>query len=410
MVWRKSLVHLFSVILLLSLVGWALAVSANVALAPANVKSKLSQSKLYDHFIDNAIKGGQKAAGNKDQSNESGATSLSNPNVQQAAKAAFPPQLLQQSVNTFLDSNYAWLQGKTSQPNFVIDLTAAKQNFAQQVGKYAQTHIASLPICTNAELTDIPDPANIDPLAASCRPAQVSPETAGAKVTQEILSGNNFLSNPILTPQSINPKDPGAVSQQPYYEKLSKAPQAYRVGQKLPFILSVLALASTLGIILVAPLRRRGVRRVGLMLFTSGIILVIFKFVTDFGFNKLEHKIFNNATVGSLQQSLVDFAHRLQSQIVAVDIYFGTAFLLLALIIFIYLFKTRQTTDKPSTPGTPTDITQTQLADDANTDASTVRLAPRPRMPAADITTPKSNSEKTSTAKKNRPPGQGLIQ
>ncbi len=397
MIWlRKGFVHLLSVLLLVSLVGWALATSANVALSPANVKSKLSQSKLYDHFIDNAIKSGQKSAGSKDQSTESGAVSLSNPNVQQAAKTAFPPQLLQQSVNTFLDSNYAWLQGKTSQPNFAIDLTAAKQNFAQRVGKYAQIHSASLPICTNAELADIPDPANIDPLASTCRPAQLSPEAAGAKVTQQIIGSGDFLSNPVITPQSLNPKDPRGQSQ-PYYEKLSNAPRVYRLGQKLPLILGVVALASTLGIVLVAPLRRRGVRRVGLVLFIAGIVLVAIKFIADFGFKKLEHKAFNSATVGPLQRSLVDFTHRLQGQIVATDVYFGIAFLLLALIIFIYIFKTRRPTGKPGIPDVSTSIPKPGTAGNPKADASTVRLAPRPHMSTTDITNPKLKS-------RSRPP------
>lgn len=391
--WRKSLVQIFSILLLISLVGSALATGANVAFSSANLKSKLSQSKLYEHFIDNAIKEGQKSAGSNDQSNESGAVSLSNPNVQQAAKTAFSPQLLQQSVNTFLDSNYAWLQGKTGQPEFVIDLTAAKLSFAQQVGKYAQAHLAGLPVCTNAQLADTPDPANIDPLAAICRPAQLSPEMAGAKVTQNIVTSDNFLGQPLITEQGLNISDQGTQSQ-PYYEKLSKAPEAYQLGRKLPIILSFLALLSSLGIVLVAPLRRRGVRRISSVLFVAATILVAVKFISDFGLNKLEHKVFNSSST-LLQQPLVDFAHRLQNQIVAINLYFGIAYLLLALIIFTYLFKTRTSTNKPNSHGTSADAAETQSTDSPpQTDANTIRLIPRHHPSATDITSPRPKPSK----------------
>jgi multisubunit Na+/H+ antiporter MnhC subunit len=374
MIWmRKGLVHVLSLFLFVALLGGALVSSADLNLRqPARIESWLNQSQLYNHFVSEVITQAQKSTSGDDQdgqsgtsqsgtnqNDQSGTVSLSDSVVQQAAKSAFPPALVQQDVNTFLDSNYAWLQGKTSSPNFVINLTAAKQSFAQQVGQYVQVYTASLPVCTPAQL--IAD-QGVDPLAASCRPATLTPEIAGTAATQQLAGSSNFLSNPVITASSINPQANGAGNSsanttnttnetdtkgtpqnQPYYQKLSRLPGLYRLATKLPLLLGGAAILSTLGIIFIAPRKRKGLRRVGLVLLETGIILVLIKLAADFAFHRLESRIFNNSNIGQLQQSLTTFAQRVEAALVKTDLLFGIAFLVLAIIIFGVLYRTRQT-------------------------------------------------------------------
>jgi hypothetical protein len=351
MLWfRKGFVYFLSVVLLISLVGMAFATSFNQTVGqPKKVETMLSQSKLYDHFVAYTADQAKKSAGDSDQS---GAVSLSDAAVQAAAKSAFSPQLIQQGVNAFLDSNYAWLQGKTATPNFTIDLSAQKQTFAQQVGQYVKTYTAGLPVCTDAAAQQ----QGTDLLAATCRPAALTPEAAGAQVTQQLTTSGDFLSNPVITANSINPKS--TPQSKPYYQKLSRLPQLYRIVTKLPLILGVLSIISALGIIFIDPPRRKGVRRVGTTLLAAAIILVSMKFISDFIFKKLERKVFNSNSVGQLQQSLTDFAHRVESSLVKTDLIFGIAFLLLGLVILGILFKTRQKSGKPKVPGGSADSSQ----------------------------------------------------
>jgi hypothetical protein len=343
MTWaRKGIVYLLSLVLLVALVGTALSTSVNQTLGrPQKVETMLSQSRLYDHFVAYTTDQAKKSAGDGDQS---GSVSLSDAAVQAAAKSAFSPQLIQQSVNTFLDSNYAWLEGKTATPNFNINLTSEKESFAQNVGQYVKTYTAGLPVCAG---TTVPQ-QNTDLLAATCRPSTLTPEAAGAQATQQIETSGDFLSNPVITASSINPK--GNQQSKPYYQKLSWLPKLYRLSAKLPLILGGLSIISALAIVSIAPVRRRGVRRVGYTLLAAGIILVTMKFISDFAFNRLERKVFNSSSIGQLQQSLTDFAHRVESSLVKTDLMFGIAFLLLALIILAILFKTRQKSDKPKVP------------------------------------------------------------
>lgn len=406
MIWlRKGFVHLLSTLLLIALLGAALATSANLNLShPTKIENWLSQSKLYDNFVNTAVTQAQKST-----SNNSGSTPLNILAVRQAAASAFSPELLQQSVNTFLDSNYAWLQGKTIQPEFTIDLSSAKQSFAKQVGQYTQAHLAGLPVCTNAQLAQIPNPANVDPLSLTCRPPSLSPAAVNTQVTQKIYGSDGFLSNPVITPQSFQPKGNGGPPSQPYYQKLSMAPKAYRLGQKLPYILGVFSLLCMLGIIFIAPRRRQGLRRVGVVLFEAGILLVVAKFISDYVFKKLEHRVFTSSDVGQLQQSLIDFGHHVQHQIVTNNLYFGVAFLVLAIIIFLILFLTRQHNAKPGVPeasseesvplGSETNAPQSQ--------ADTVQLAPRRHQPRVlDISRPSTPVEPTQQTPAPQSPSQ----
>src|ERR1035437_9957485 len=108
---RRILVFLFSIVLLVSLVGIALATSAQVGLAhPGNIENWLDQSNLYSSLSTTIANKAQ----NSIENNVSGGVSISKTLVQQAAQSAFPQSLLKQSVQTFINSNYDWLEGKST--------------------------------------------------------------------------------------------------------------------------------------------------------------------------------------------------------------------------------------------------------------------------------------------------------
>lgn len=338
---RKFGVFLLSVILFIGLLGLAFSTSSNIAFThPAKIKSWLNQSNLYGNFVADAIKQAEKTAGG-----DSSTISLNDAAVQQIAQSTFTSGSLQNNVNTFVDSNYAWLQGKSSTPNFRIDLTNAKQTFAQRVGNYVQTYLTNLPVCSDTQLSEI-NPQTADPLTLTCRPATMNPATEAAQVTDQIANSGAFLSNPVITASTIDPKADS--ESQPYYQNLSGLPQVYQFGTKLPWIASLVALASTVGVIFVSKRHRNGVRSVGIVLALAGLVLVSTKFVSDQAFSKVQHHVFNNTDIGQLQKALTAFMHHAEDQLVKVDLWFGIAYLVLAIIILIAMRSTRQRQLKPS--------------------------------------------------------------
>lgn len=342
---RNLFLSLIALVLLGSLLGTAYSASINLTLRdPKKVEQWLSESKLYDNFVANAITQGQKTVGSVDNKD---VASLSDAAIQDAARSTFTPELINSNVNTFVESNYAWLEGKTDKPTFIIDLTEAKQTFAEKVGAYVTTYLSGLPVCTNAQLAQ---PQNVDPLNATCRPPTVNPQTEGALATQQIIASDELLDNTVLTAQNINPDS--SAQTQPYYEKLAQLPQAYQFGAWVPYMFAVIALLGTVVMVFLSSTRRRGIKRTGIILAIAGVILVITKFSSTVAFKQLEDRVFNTTGTGPLQQSLTNFSKQVQEAMVAIDFVFGVIFIAIAAILLLGIFFTRNR----NTPDVPESI------------------------------------------------------
>lgn len=365
---KKYFAHLLAVVLFVSLLGGVFALSVNDTFSkPDNIKTWLKESKFYDNFVIYAIDQTEKSTGNVDGAGEAS----DNPAILQAAKTAFPPQLLEDSVNKFLDGNYAWLQGKTDKPEFSIDLTQAKETFAVELGKQAGVRFASLPVCTPDQLNQLQDPQSANLLEVPCQPPNLSLQTVIDKITQETRGGEGFLKDAVITPETINqvsasntqqPAQSQPQQEEPYYQSLSQAPALYKVGQLVPLIAAVVALLCLVGMILLPERKRSGLKPAAIVLAVTGLILLITKLIADAIFVKLEDTIVGTSSTGQLQQSFVEVLHKAESNLVAFNMAFGTIFLLSAAGIFIYLRQTRPTvlasaapTSEPAPVDTPSD-------------------------------------------------------
>ncbi len=327
MIWlRNFVVYLLSSLLFFTLFATVIATNINVILgSPTKVETWLDQSDIYTGFVNAAVDQAKTSTGDSG----GGGISLSDAAVQQAAKTAFSTKVLQENVNGFLDSNYAWLQGKVAKPDFVIDLSSSKQVFATQVGQLVTAHLASLPICTYAQSLTYRD---VDPLTATCKPSNVSAVSEGAGITEK-LSGATFLENPVITAETIGSSDAG--NNEAYYTKFSDAPKVYQWATKAPFILGAVSLVSALGVVFISRNKRKGLRRVATTLAITGIIFIASKFVIEAATKSLEKSLFKNSTLADMQQSLTAFISLVESEITKINLYFGIAFVLIAaLIIF----------------------------------------------------------------------------
>ena len=328
---RNFAVYLLSSLFFTTLLLTVIATNINVVFSrPTKIESWLSQSGVYTGFVNTAIKQAKSSTGD---SGGSSGISLRDAAYQQAAQTAFSPTILQKDVKNLLDGNYAWLRGKTAKPSFVIDLSSAKQSFSQQIGQYATSHLASLPICTYAQSLTY---KNIDPLSATCRPSNISAAAEGTKVTQQIATSSGFLSNPVITADTLGAQASGnAQPSQPYYVNFSVAPRIYQWAVKAPLLLAGLSLIIALGIVFISPKRRKGLRKIGITLAFTGTILIATKLIGSIVLNKVEGKLFSNSSIGDMRQSLTAIINLLESEIAKVNLYFGIAFVLIAIAIFL---------------------------------------------------------------------------
>ncbi len=338
LIFRKFLVFVLSVILYVVIVGTATAGTINLVFAhPTKIETELQQSKLYDHFIDNAL---QQANKSSNTGSNGGGISTSDPAVTQAINQAFSPAVLQQDVNTVIDANYAWLDGKTAKPVFVVDLSGPKKEFATLVGQSVTAHLASLPVCTSAQLATL-NYENADPLTITCRPVSVVPAAEGAKVTAKLLSSDGFLKQTSFTADTISQNGGKA-----YYVKASFAPKVYHYATVAPYALLGAIVVLSLMILFLAPRRRNGVRSLSIVYLLSGIVLIGAKFGSDVGFKYAQNKAFNNTDVGPLQQSLTTFLHSLQTSVGNDYMYIGIGLVILSVLGFTSLIVTRKRSAK----------------------------------------------------------------
>jgi len=381
MLWlRKGFVGLLSLVLFFCLLGvvGALTFDANFS-KPDHIEGWLQQSNLTKNFVSGVISGSKQSTGGQ----SSDIVDLSNTAVQEAANGSFPADSIQKDINAFLDGNYSWLEGKTATPSFNIDLSKQKEAFAQQVGQYVTAYLKNLPTCTAAQQAAITNP-NVDPLSLTCRPSALDPATEGASVTQQLASSDDFLSATNVTPSTIVSDKSG----KPYYEKLSKLPTIYKWATKLPLILTGIAAVLMLGIFFIAPTRRAGTRRLGVIFLLAGILLIVEKLVADAVVKNLNaNKILNNldgsasATNGPIQKSLTSFMHIAETALTRFDLYFGLGFLLIGLICTIYIISSR----KKGSTGTP-----------ASVNPAPEPTADQPVEPALPTQTPATNNQRVS--------------
>jgi hypothetical protein len=342
MQWFKKLtVFLFSILLFITLLGGVIVFSIDAAFDhPAKIENWLSNSDLYADFVTFVVKQAGTATASGLHIED---VSFSNTAVQQIAESVFPPSVLQQYVGTFLNANYNWLEGKSTVPRFTINLSQAKQNFAQQVGQYVTTHLNSLPTCTPIEAAR-EEEALIsglsNPLKLSCRPANLNAISTGALVAQQIASSPDLLNTTVITEKTFEPDN--SSPDKPYYKQLSKAPRLYQLTQRLPYIFGSVGVVSVVVVLYLSVTKRRGLRHIGFSLIDAGILLVVTSLITDAAFNTLKHALVHRSPNAAIQQGITNFVVCVEKQISSINLYCGIALIVIAICIFLALLFTRK--------------------------------------------------------------------
>jgi hypothetical protein len=405
---RKAFVGFLAFLLLVCLVGGVAAYNAKNQLShPDKIETWLADSGIYSHVVPALLSQAQEDAG---QNGTSISVSFNDPSVQAAAKSAFTDDILRTSTNKFIDSNYDWLSGKTTKPEFTIDLTQAKQSFADKVGEYVRQHLASLPACTPDQLAKLQIP--VDPSTVTCRPGSLDPATEGKRVADEVANNSDFLGKPMVTADTLN-HDANS-SSQPYYQKLKNLPKAYQNSQKLAGLLALIAIICAAGIVFIHPDRRRGIRRVGTTFTVAGVLLIATKLVSDSFTSRLQDSVLTSGTKSQLNGPFTKFLHTVESQLTQSNMLFGIIFIAIGLAILIYLFATRDSRErkqKPRQVNTPDQpVKKPALSSPENRPQPPVQAnlpdrmrAPRPTGPPPLGGTPRPNPHSTSSQSPQRP-------
>jgi hypothetical protein len=235
----------------------------HIAGQPQGVKKILNDSDVYSSLIPDALAQSGQISSSKTE------IPLNQQVIQDAAKQAFTPQVLKQSSESAVDGIYHWLNGKSSQPDFRIELTQAKVSFADAVANAAGKQAASLPRCPSSGL-----PADFDPFSATCLPRSVTIAEVTNQARNAVLTGKGFLEHPIITADSIKNNH----GQSPFATNLKDLPSKFQKIKSTPIIFSLLALLSAVAIVFLSKSHRKAVKHLGFILVTVGILMLIFAY------------------------------------------------------------------------------------------------------------------------------------
>lgn len=265
----------FKLLLLLVPVVFSLAV---VLGTPKHIETALKESRVYDQIVSVIIDNSKK---NVNDGNTQKV--LEQPEIQAAAEKAFNPGVLQGAAEDFLGGMYAWLQGKTTEPQFSIDLTAPKNELVQNVTDYAKKRADSLPVCTVQQLRLL-DPS-MDLLSIPCVPPGTNTQAVADQFAQDFQNGADFLDKPIITNETLTKNNDG----QSLDQKLDGAPKAYKAVQTGKWVL--LALTALLGALLILARRNRraGIRHVAWGMIGVATFLIIAQIAYWYIFDKVNN-------------------------------------------------------------------------------------------------------------------------
>lgn len=238
---------------------------------PGTVKRLVAESGIYDTVVTSLL---QQA---KSINTDVGTISASDPTIQKAANQTITPQYIKQNAEMTIDSIYVWLDGKTTQPDFRIDLAKVKNDFAGNFSATVEQKLATLPACTNAESSVIAASGQYDAINASCLPHGVTAADAAAKLKASIAGNGDFLEKTTLSADNLK----GDNNQPVFSGKLKDAPKQYQRAKKTPLILIILTVLCGVGIVFLSTTWQKGLRHISINLVVIGAVMLIIAFVLN---------------------------------------------------------------------------------------------------------------------------------
>ncbi len=240
------------------------------------------------------------------QKDGEGELALDNPAIRGAVIGAFPPGYLQTTVETNVRSVYAWIHGQTATPKIGADLSAPRALFSKNIGNVVKQKLEGLPVCKNAAATPT-TPEEL--LALTCRPPGVSEAALVESAERQAATSSLFAG----TAEQVTTLDG---NQQPLSDNLRALPQIYLYFVWSLFIIPVVLALCAAAIIFWAASKRAGLKALGKILITNGIIGVILALGAGWFLSNAGRFIIDqNSTLVAIQTKLIEVLQGLGGQL-----------------------------------------------------------------------------------------------
>lgn len=304
------------------------------------VKSWFETSTVYQTFTDEII---TQSTIPVDQNN----LTLDQNTLKTAAQVSFTPEVLQNSTETFLDASYDWLEGTSQKLSFSIDFTQQKADFSQSISDQAITRLNSLPLCSNAELTQLGAQSTaIDPFTVSCRPPDAMNQSLAADLERSVALSPDFIPNSVITDQDLK-RVFIDTNNSSFEETFSYVPSLFRLAKAGVIIALGLFAASLITLRMLGVETFRIARRLAKSLFFSALSTGILSGIITYYSSQAA-----DSTDASFVESLIGVA---APDILKITLTFTGIYIMLAIMCFILyrLLKKRWMLRHSTTPEQP---------------------------------------------------------
>lgn len=294
----KLVVALFS----FSIFGLAIVFSvSSVFGTPDNLKTSLQKSEIYK-VLPNEI---AKQLVSETTANQN--MPIDNKFIEPAVTSAITPSFVQINTEKIIDGTYSWLDGTTPTPIVRIDISDVQKQISANLSDQAVKRISKLPVCTQAQLRQLSQ-SNVNPFTIPCQPPEFDTASVSKQFEQEAQSNNGLLQEKTITGANIKNS-----SGQNVFAQAERVPQAFQLGQKLPWIFGILIIICGTVVILLNNPKQRGVRSLSRSLLVAGTLLLVFMTIVNVVLRQSEYHTMNqNEELGGVVLSI---AHKLIDQV-----------------------------------------------------------------------------------------------
>jgi hypothetical protein len=324
---RKVVISVLAIILVISLFGLSFGTSFDLAFhSPNHLKTWATASDFYDSVV--------AKASSDTASNISNPKLLSglDPIIKQSVVKVFPKSQLNQYIDTIINSNYAWLKGKTSTPNFTINVSSQKAAFANSIGNYVANQYQGLPKCS---LSQIVSQITANPFNLACRTSVLSSAQIKDNVVKDIESAKILVSSNVITASSVKRNG------KPYFLAFN-AQKAYKHLQYAPIVTAVIGIICVSGIIFLVNRKRLALLIAGVCFGFTGLILLITSVSTGRIDSRISSNLSKHSNLSSFTNPVDSLIHKVISFVNGVNLWFSLGYLLIALTLLYLLFMKRR--------------------------------------------------------------------
>lgn len=323
----------------LSIFGLAVAFSVNSALGtPDNLKQALQEGKVYEVIADELARNFSAEALTEQN------IQVDQKTVQDAAKAAITPELVQENSEKIIDGTYSWLDGTTQTPDFKLDTEKIQEQMSLNLTTAAAERVQKLPPCTPAQLQQF-DPGTLDPFSLPCQPPGFNAATIRKQLDRNLESRDGLLQSEPVTSSDITTSEGQNV-----FAQADRVPGIFQLGQKLPWIFGVLAILAAGLVIFFNEPRLRGVKSLSVSLLITGVLLLVSMTIVSFIFKQIGTNI--GGTGNEAGSAALTVAQTLTSQVNNPLKIFAVAYLLIG-VVGLVLPRFIKPRPQPITPPQP---------------------------------------------------------